>query len=77
MNSTVGSFDPRIKKRYSVKVYIMAVHSLIRIESLSPACKKCLEFADFRFNFLVPWSDCKRAATIPKLELSDSVKGLV
>ena len=35
---TVGCFDPSTKKSYSASVYIMAVPSLMRKESLSSAC---------------------------------------
>ena len=35
-------------------VYIMAVNSLISVESLSSACVNCLEFADMRFILSVP-----------------------
>ena len=41
----VGCFDPSIKISYSVRVHIMAVHSLIRVESLSSACVNSLEFS--------------------------------
>ena len=37
VNRTVGCFDPSIRNSYSVSVYIMAVHSLIRVESRSSA----------------------------------------
>ena len=60
VNETVGCFYPRIKHSYSVNVYMMAVHSLINVESLSSACVRSLEFAGFRFILLVPWCDCKK-----------------
>ena len=47
-------FDPSIKNSNSVSVYIMAVHSLIRVESLSSACMNSLEFAEMRFFLFVP-----------------------
>ena len=47
---TVGCFDPNFKNSYSVSAYIMAVHSLIRVESLSSACVNGLEIAEMRFN---------------------------
>ena len=68
MNRTVGCFDPRIKKSFSVSVYIMAGHPLISAENLSSTCVKSLQFADIRFILFVPVFDCKKAATIPKLE---------
>ena len=37
VNITVGSLDPSFKNPYSVSGYSMAVHSLIRVESLSSA----------------------------------------
>ena len=54
MNNTVGCLDPSIKKSYSVSVYIIAVHSLIRVEILSSACVNSLEFAEMRFFFFIP-----------------------
>ena len=52
MNKTVGCLDPSIKNAYSVSVYIIAVHSLIRVEILSSACVNSLEFAEMRLFFL-------------------------
>ena len=49
----MGCFDPNIKNLYSVSVCIMAVHSLIREESLSSACVNSLEFAEMRFILFV------------------------
>ena len=46
---TVGFFDPSIKNSCSVNVYILAVHSLISVESLSSAWVKSVEFADIMF----------------------------
>ena len=48
-------FDPRIKSSYSVNVYIMAVHSLMSVESLNSGCAERLEFADIKFTLLVLW----------------------
>ena len=42
---TVGCLDLSIKKSYSVKVYIIAVHSLIRVESRNSVCVNRREFA--------------------------------
>ena len=54
VNRTVGCLDPSIKNSYSVSVYIIAVHSLIRVESLSSASINSLEFAEMRFILFVP-----------------------
>ena len=51
---TVGCLDPSIKNSYSVKVFITAVHSLIRVESRNSACVNRREFADMRFILFVP-----------------------
>ena len=67
---TVGCFDPSIKISYSVRVYIIAVHSLINVESLSSACVNSLEFAEIRFILFVPLCDCSNAAPMPKFEAS-------
>ena len=58
MNKSVGCFDARIKKSYSVIVYIRAVLSLIRVESLNSARIKSLEFADMRLILSVLLRDC-------------------
>ena len=62
--------DPCIKNSYSVSVYIMAVHSLIRVESLSSASVNSLEFAEMRFFLFVPLWDCNNAASVLKIEAS-------
>ena len=54
VNKIVGCFVPSIKNSYSVRFYIMAVHSLIRVESLNSACVNKQEFADMRFILFVP-----------------------
>ena len=54
MNKTVGCLDTSIKKSYSVSVYVIAVHSLIRVDSLSSACVNSLDFAGMRFILFVP-----------------------
>ena len=46
VNKTVGCFDPSNKNSYLVKVYIMAMHSLISVENLSSACINSLQFAE-------------------------------
>ena len=51
----------------------MAVHSLIRIQSLSSVCVKRIEFAEMRFILFVPLCDCNNAAPMPKLEASHIV----
>ena len=56
MNKTVGCLDLSIKSSYSVSVYIIAVHSLISVESRSSACVSSLEFAEMRFILFVPLS---------------------
>ena len=37
-----------------VKFEKLALHSFISVENLSSVCVKTLEFADFKFNLLVP-----------------------
>ena len=54
VNKIVGCFGPSIKNSYSVTVYIMAVHSLIRVENPNSACVNKREFADMRFILFVP-----------------------
>ena len=70
VNKTVGCFEPSNKQSFSVSVYIMAVHSLIRIKSLSSACVNSLEFAEMGFILFVPFWDCNNAAPMPNLEAS-------
>ena len=48
----------------------MAVHSRIRVESLSSACEKSLDFFDIRIILFVTLCDFERAAPIPKFEAS-------
>ena len=69
VNKTVGCFDQSIKNSYSVKVCMIAVHSLIRAESRNSACVYRREFADIRFILFVPVWDCN-AAPMPKFEAS-------
>ena len=38
VNKTVGCLDPSIKSSYSVKVCMIAEHSLIRVESRNSTC---------------------------------------
>ena len=40
---------------------MIAVHSLIRVESHSSACVNRREFAEIRFILFVPLWDCKNA----------------
>ena len=61
MKRTVGCFDPSIKNSYSVRVYIIAVQSLISVESLSSACVNSLQFAEIRFILFVPLCDCNNS----------------
>ena len=53
LNKTVACFDPSIKNSFSVRVYIMAVHSLIGVKSLSSACVNSLVFVEMRFFLFV------------------------
>ena len=53
-----------------LSVYILAVHSLMKVESVSFACVKSLEHAGIRFILFVFLCNCKIAAPIPKLESS-------
>ena len=48
----------------------MAVHSLIRVESLYSACVNRRELAEVRFFLFVPMGDCSVAAPMPKFEAS-------
>ena len=65
-----GCFDPRIKNSSSVSVYIIAVHSVISVESLNSAYVQSHQLANKRFILFVPSSDCKNAALMPKFEAS-------
>ena len=38
VNKTVGCFDPSIENSYSIRVCMIAVHSLLRVESRNSAC---------------------------------------
>ena len=49
-------------------MYIIAVHSLMRVESHSSACVNKQEFADIRFILFVPLGDCSNAAPMSKFE---------
>ena len=44
INKIVGFLDRNIKKLYSVEVCMLAVHSLIRVESRNSACVIRREF---------------------------------
>ena len=68
MNKTAGCFDPNIKNSFSVRAYIITVHSLIRVENRSSACVNKREFADMRFILIVPLCYCNNAAPMPKFE---------
>ena len=70
MNRTAGCLDPSIRNSYSVSVYIIAVHSLMRVENRSSACVSKREFADILFILFVPLCDCSNAAPMPKFEAS-------
>ena len=47
---------------------MIAVHSLIRVESCNSACVNRREFADIGFILFVPLRDCSNAAPMPKFE---------
>ena len=51
-------------------MYIIAVHSLIRVDSRSSACVNNRDFADIRFILFVPLCDCNNAAPMQKFEAS-------
>ena len=70
VKKTVRCFDPSIKSSNSVRVYILAVHSLISVESLSSAESVNIQFAEIRFTLFVPLCDCSNAAPMLKFEAS-------
>ena len=70
VNKNVGCFDSSVKNSYSVRVCMIAVHSLIRVKSRKSACVNKREFANLRFILFVPLWDCNNAATMPKFEAS-------
>ena len=53
-----------------MRVCIIAVHSLLSVESLSSACVNSLEFVELRFNLFVPLCDSNNAAPMSNLEAS-------
>ena len=53
-----------------MRVYIIAVHSLISVESLSLTCVNSLELAKIKFILFVPLGDCNNSAPMPKFEAS-------
>ena len=53
-----------------MRLYIIAVYSLIGVATLNSAYLISLEFAEIQFNLFVPLCDCNTAAPIPKLEAS-------
>ena len=54
VNKTVGCFDPSIKNSNSVKVCMIAVHSLIKVDRRKSAGVNKREFTDIRFILFVP-----------------------
>ena len=58
------------KSSYSVRVYIIAVNSLINVESLGLACVNSLQFAEIRFILFVLLCDYNSSAPVPKFEAS-------
>ena len=53
-----------------MRIYIIAVHSLLKEEILSLACVISLDFAEIRFILFVPLWYCKNDVPIPKFEES-------
>ena len=49
---------------------MIAVHSLIRVESRSSACVNRRDFADMRFISVVPLWGCSNAVPMKKFEAS-------
>ena len=49
---------------------MIAVHSLIRVESRNSACVKNREFVDIRLILFLPLWDCSNFAPMPKFEAS-------
>ena len=49
---TVRYFDPCTKILFSVSVYMLAVHSFIKIETLNFACINNCEFAFIVFSLI-------------------------
>ena len=74
VNKTVGCSDPSIKNSHSVKVCMIAVHSLMGVESRSSACINKREFAEIRFVLFAPQWDCNNAAPMPNFEASHIAK---
>ena len=48
-----------------MRVYIIALHYLVSVESLSSACASSVEFAEIRLILFVSLCDCNNAAPIP------------
>ena len=53
-----------------MRVYIIAIHSLIKVEILISAGVSSLGFAEIRFILFVPLWYCNNAVPIPKFEAS-------
>ena len=53
-----------------MKLYFIAVHTLVSVESLSLACVNSLGFAKIRFILFISLGDCNNAAPVPKLKAS-------
>ena len=51
-------------------MYIIAVHSLIKVKSRSSVCVNNREFDDIRFILFVPLCGYNNAAPMPKFEAS-------
>ena len=65
VNKTAGCLDPSIRNSYFLNLCMIALHSLIRVESRNSACVNRREFADIRFILFVPLWDCNNAAPNP------------
>ena len=59
-----------VENSYYVRVYIMAVHSLISVESLALAFVISIEFAEKRFILFIRLHDSKSTAPLVKFEAS-------
>ena len=63
-------FSSKYQKFIFVSVYIIAVHSLMRVESRSSAFVNKREFVDIGFILFVSLCDCSNAAPMSNFEAS-------
>ena len=70
VSKNVRCLDPSIKNSYSVQVCMIAVRSLIRVESQNSACVNRREFAEMIIILIVPLWDFNNDAPMPKFEAS-------